>query len=112
MCNCINITTQSKECYDQQLTVSIPYHMSAYRASRLANGLSDTISIDPCIYGEILQLWQHGVITYGCCCGHNYLTPMVNVADESIDKMLALGYIQEHPDPERKDTFRLKSCGS
>lgn len=106
MCNCKpNITEQER--YQQQIVVTPPF--PEYVKNREAAGLSGSVCIDPCIMMEIQSLWDLGIQTRGCCCGHNILTPFVNVADESIEKMLELGYIQWHDDPERKDTFKLKS---
>jgi len=109
MCNCKNITPQSEECYAQMIVVDIPAHMSKYRADRAKNNLSTSICIDPCIIDEIKHLWSKGVITYGCCCGHNSGDSFVNVDESSINKMLKLGYIANHPNKNRKDTYKLKS---
>lgn len=108
-CKCVGITAQSKECYDQQITLPIPPHMKEYENNRIKNGNSALICIDPCIVDVIKYLWSHGITTYGCCCGHNdnSMYPLVNVADSDIDKMLELGYKQRHYDPSRKDTFEL-----
>ena len=108
-CNCINITPQSRECYTQMICVEIPSHMSSYKDIRVEAGLGSEVCIDPCIYDEICELWSKGIITYGSCCGHNMFESMVNVDDKNIQTMLDLGYIQNHPDPTRKDTFKLKS---
>ena len=108
MCNCKNITPQSKECYEQMIVVDIPQHMHQYAEMREKEGLSKQICIDQCIYDEIHFLWSYGVITYGSCCGHNNSYAFVNVDDKSIDKMLMLGYKQRHTDKKRKDTFELK----
>lgn len=109
MCKCVNIRPQSEECYAQQIVVSIPPHMGEYKSARLNAGLSAMICIDPCIMEEIKYLWELGINTYGCCCGHNTYEPMVNVGEKDIKKMLQLGYVQNHPDKMRKDTFKLKS---
>lgn len=109
MCNCKpNITEEER--YAQQIFIEPPF--PAYVANRRAAGLSGTVCIDPCILDEIKELWARGILTLGCCCGHNEpwpCFPFVNIADENIDQMIELGYIQEHWDKERKDTFRLKS---
>lgn len=84
--------------------------MAQYRAARLNNGLTDYICIDPCIVNEIRDLWNKGIITYGSCCGHNLFESFVNVDESNIQQMLSLGYIQNHPDKNRKDTFHLKSA--
>lgn len=93
MCICKGIEFGSKECYDQQIFI-----------------VSKNISVDPCIYNELTYLWRLGITTYGSCCGHNKVQSMVNVDKKDIDFMLALGYEQNHPDKDRKDTFKLKSA--
>jgi len=108
-CKCKNITPQSRECYDQMITVEIPPHMKSYRDNRLKVGLSSKVSIDPCIYDEIHKLWKKGITTYGSCCGHNITKSFVNVAEWNIKQMIDMGYIQNHRDKNRKDTFRLKN---
>jgi len=109
MCNCKNIEPQSVECYEQQIVVTIPKHMGKYRTDRRDNGLSESICLDPCIVSEIKELWKAGIITYGSCCGHNKREPMVNVDESNVEQMLSMGYIQNHPDKTRKDTFKLKT---
>lgn len=109
-CKCKNVIPQSKECYDRMITVEIPPHMKSYRDNRVKVGLSSKISIDPCVYDEICDLWEKGIVTYGCCCGHNLTESFVNVAESNIDEMLKMGYEQNHTDKSRKDTFRLKSA--
>lgn len=109
MCNCINITPQSKECYAQMITLPIPPHMQSYREAREEAGLTPLISIDPCIVDEIQELWSKGIVTYGSCCGHNLFNSMVNVREDQSGLMLEMGYVMDHPDPARVDTFKLKS---
>lgn len=108
-CNCKNITPQSVECYAQMIVVEIPAHMKAYKDNRLKLSLSSKICIDPCIYEEIYMLWDSGITTYGSCCGHNVNESFVNVAECDINKMIKMGYKQNHTDNDRKDTFKLKS---
>lgn len=91
------------------ITIEIPQHMESYKKAREKEGLSSLVSIDPCIFKEISKLWELGITTYGSCCGHNKLPSFVNVAEKDIEKMLKFGYIQNHWDKERKDTFKLKS---
>ena len=106
MCNCRpNITEQER--YAQQIVIEPPF--PEYVANKQVNGISGSVCIDPCIMDEIQSLWDKGILTLGCCCGHNILPPFVNVADEHIQQMLDMGYIQDHWDSKRKDTFRLKS---
>lgn len=92
------------------ILVDIPDHMKAYREARIKQGLSESTCIDPCIFEEIKYLWSEGIVTYGSCCGHNKLESFVNVDSSSIDKMLSMGYVQNHSDKNRNDTFRMKSA--
>lgn len=110
MCNCNNIEFGSTENFAQQVEVLIPEHMKSYKEARLQNGQSQTICIDPCIIDEVKELWDLGIITFGSCCGHNKAESFVNVHDKDIDRMLELGYVQNHIDKSRKDTFKLKSA--
>ncbi len=86
--------------------------MEKYRENRVNAGLGKYVSIDPCIVGEITSLWKEGIITYGCCCGHNINESFVNVDEKNIDKMLEMGYVMNHPDKSRRDTFKLKNFKS
>lgn len=74
----------------------------------------ETITIDNCLLNEIKDLWSKGIVTGGCCCGHNISLGMVSVEDEYIDVMLSLGYkIRFHElDPTRRDTFIPKTVGT
>ena len=110
MCNCKNIDPASPDCFSQQIVVEIPAHMHAYRIANIAARRLSTVNIDPCCFAEIWLLWKHGIITFGCCCGHNKEESFVNVHSKDIPWMLEQGYVQNHPDPNRKDTFKLKSC--
>lgn len=60
------------------------------------------VNIDKCLLPEILRLWEDGIKTTGCCCGHGLLQPYIGVKEEYFDKMIYLGY--EHIDtPEQFD---------
>jgi hypothetical protein len=50
------------------------------------------ISVDTCLKDEILNLWENKITTTGCCCGHNKLKPMINVAKKYHKNMIKLGY--------------------
>lgn len=108
-CQCENVPIGSLL---NQVYLNFPDHMKQYEKRRVdLMGIKPGVSIDRCIVEEIKYLWSLGITTYGCCCGHNHVQSMVNVDDKDIEKMLQLGYVQNHTDPERKDTFRLKSAG-
>ena len=54
---------------------------------------SKTVSIDKCLLPEILQLWERGIKTTGCCCGHGDIDKAyIGVIFEDIDKMKDMGY--------------------
>lgn len=97
MCDCRNVSIGS---YDNQVMFIAPEWSG-----------KDFICVDTCIAEEIFRLWCMGVITYGCCCGHNMHESFVNVDEKDAQTMLDMGYVQNHPDAKIKDTFRLKSAG-
>ncbi|QTE37490.1 hypothetical protein J3L18_00030 [Mucilaginibacter gossypii] len=101
----------NEERYFQQVVIELPDSQKD-KTRRIADGLSPCVCLDPCIVDEIQTLWDLGIQTTGCCCGHNNPEwfPFVNVNDDSIEAMLDLGYIQKHSDTKRKDTFLLKSA--
>lgn len=76
MCNCINVEIGS---YSNQVELPSPWN-------------SKSICVDKCLEEEIKFLWSKGIITTGCCCGHNKVEPMINVSESSEDKMIGLGY--------------------
>jgi len=93
MCDCINVKCQT---YDNQVKLVAPVWSS-----------KDYICVDTCLMNEILVLWNRGIITTGCCCGHNYLEPYIGVTDEFIPLMKELGYKVHfnHMRPGDEDTF-------
>ena len=94
MCKCTNVAMGS---YDNQEPLYIPeegHVMSKYINNRHDIGLSPkrAIHVDRCLSNEVLSLWQRGIRTSGCCCGHNQQTGYIGVFDEDIEPMKALGY--------------------
>lgn len=70
------------------------------------------VSIDKCLIYEVLKLWENGIKTTGCCCGHgNKDLAYIGVQDESIPKMKELGYsvIKNTFRPNSEDTFKPKT---
>lgn len=64
------------------------------------------ICVDICLATEIAELWNLGIETTGCCCGHNKGFAYIGVLDKYIDKMLELGYkIAPGITPDRRDSF-------
>lgn len=103
MCNCQGIEIGS---YDNQVTLDRPNHM----IGRKEGSQSDKICIDKCIAQEVKHLWNLGISTTGCCCGHNERKGFIGVVDEDIRKMKSLGYrVQYNPlRPDSEDTFDIK----
>lgn len=67
-----------------------------------------TVAIDKCLLPEILKLWELGIKTTGCCCGHgNKNLAFIGVDPRYIGKMKQLGYtVQFNPcRPDDEDTF-------
>lgn len=53
----------------------------------------ETIYVDTCLQNEIQDLIRkHGVQTMGSCCGHGVKAGYIQVAENSVNKMLSLGY--------------------
>lgn len=51
------------------------------------------VAIDKCLIGEIIHLWEQGIHTTGCCCGHGDINKaFIGVDFEDIPKMKAMGY--------------------
>ena len=97
MCNCKNVQIGS---YDNQVQL-IPHWNSAHK----------TVCIDRCLEDEIKHLWTLGIITNGCCCGHNKLEGFIGVENEFIELMKELGYKVKiwEKYPNREDNFIPKT---
>jgi hypothetical protein len=89
---CVEIKFGSNDC---TYNIQLPYSRE---------GL---VSIDKCLLPEILKLWEMGIKTTGCCCGHGRAVPFIGVTFDDIDKMKALGYIVWHNScrPNDEDSF-------
>lgn len=102
MCDCKNIEFGS---YANTVVVLLPFPTPRFPVVG-----TKQINLDRCIALEIIDLWNKGIETHESCCGHNKATSYVSVPERHVDEMLALGYVQNHPDKSRKDVFKLKSA--
>ena len=59
----------------------------------------DPVSVDACIAAEIEALWEAGIWTRGCCCGHGDRNPNVVIA-KTEDPETAIRVLEE-VDPSR-----------
>lgn len=62
-----------------------------------------TASIDKCLLPEILKLWEMGIKTTGCCCGHGKKGAFIGVDFDDIQKMKNLGYKVYHNECRSND---------
>ncbi|MCT6925292.1 hypothetical protein [Metasolibacillus sp.] len=76
--------------YDAMVVLEFPDHVYAINGGYYTT--KDSCAVDVCMVDEIQYLWQQGIVTTGCCCGHGITDAMINVADCSIQKMIELGY--------------------
>lgn len=90
---CKNIIPQSQECYDQQIIVKVPSNIDI-RFNAPGREKKEYVNLDPCIASEIIKLWRKGIVTTGCCCGHNLKDgfAFIGVEERFIPKMKELGY--------------------
>jgi hypothetical protein len=79
--------------YGRQTVLELPAWSHA-RKRRLQEGNPPTVCVDNCIVEAIRQLWDRGIETTGCCCGHNFERGWVNVHPDDYPAMFELGYIQ------------------
>ena len=50
------------------------------------------IAVDKCLLPEVVSLWEKGIRTTGCCCGHAKQPAFISVIESDIPRMKALGY--------------------
>ena len=69
------------------------------------------VCVDKCLLPEILKLWEMGIKTTGCCCGHGRTAPYIGVDFVDIQKMKDFGYqVQYNPcRPDDEDSFVPKT---
>ncbi len=79
--------------FSRQTVVDLPMWSKA-REARLKQDFPPTVCIDTCILGAIQELWDKGIETTGCCCGHGYMRAWVGVDPSDYVAMHELGYEQ------------------
>ena len=78
-CTCRNVEIGS---YDNQVELKTPKNIGF---------VIDSVYVDKCCVDVVLFLWDNGIKTYGCCCGHGTKGGFVNVG-EGFSKAIALGF--------------------
>lgn len=86
--NCKDIKSGS---YDCAYNIMLPYLVKDPTEPNKPQH-TKWVSVDKCLLPEILQLWEKGIKTSGCCCGHGRLEPFIGVMPEYISQMKELGY--------------------
>ena len=97
-CKCVNVYIGD---YTNQVILSIPNNIKIYRNDGTKT-IRKEVCVDRCIADEVSSLWEIGIITTGCCCGHNKKSGYIGVKNRYIDGMKALGYNQYG---NKEDTF-------
>lgn len=69
------------------------------------------VNVDKCLLPEVIKLWEKGIKTTGCCCGHARVPAFIGVESEHIQQMKELGYqVAENPcRPGDEDSFVPKT---
>lgn len=104
---CSNVPSQTYECcYHIYLPwkCKSPWEEDNKKRNKL-------VAIDKCLLPEIIKLWELGIKTTGCCCGHGRTNPLINVDFDDIQRMKDMGYkVQYNPcRPNDEDTFYPKT---
>ncbi len=111
MCNCKTQDFGQNSSVNQEV-VETPYFIKDYFKDDPCSSDKSRICIDKCLVEEIKELWSYGIITTGCCCGHNSeLPPYIGVITAHIPVMKKLGY-RVHYSPCRpgdEDSFYPKT---
>lgn len=72
------------------------------------DGIAHTICVDKCLLPEVIKLWEMGIRTTGCCCGHgDKKMAFIGVRPDFIRKMKELGYKVQFNScrPDDEDSF-------
>jgi hypothetical protein len=107
MCHCRDIDIGT---YENQVTLEVPDSIEIKYNDPLGTTRT-TVNVDRCLAEEIKYLWSLGIITTGCCCGHNKHQGYIGVKDEFIPVMLHIGYRVKYNEcrPNDEDSFIPKS---
>lgn len=95
----------------EKTALACPHNFIPFNSSP---GFKTLVFVDKCLEDEIQQLWNNGIKTTGCCCGHGHRLGYIGVTEDSYEKMLELGYQHyiydmDNGGNERKDAFIPKS---
>ena len=102
-CDCVDVQVGS---HHNAVTVRVPDTVEL-RYNAPGRERRETVCLDVCIADEVTELWDKGIVTTGCCCGHNRTLGYIGVADEYIPQMKDMGYsvILNPQRPKDEDSF-------
>ena len=93
--------------YDCAYNIMLPYYVTD-PTDETHRKQTKMVAIDKCLLPEILSLWEKGIKTTGCCCGHGDPSmAFIGVKDEYIQKMKGMGYFVQFNEcrPGAEDSF-------
>ncbi len=105
-CDCDVNVVKIQE-YQRSVAILVPDFITL-KMNNPEQTIRESVCIDACLVSEILELWRKGIVTTGCCCGHNQGLAYIGVEDEFIPKMKELGY-EVVQNGGREDSFYPKS---
>lgn len=110
MCNCKTKRLSQDLGDEQQRKLVLPHFMRRYFITVIGFN-KNFLYVDNCLSKEIEFIWSLGIVTTGCCCGHNFKCPYIGVRGEYSETMKKIGYkVQYNPfDPNNDNEFYPKS---
>lgn len=97
--------------YDCAYNIMLPYKVTDPTEPNKPS-FGKYIAVDKCLLPEILSLWEMGIKTTGCCCGHGHADmAFIGVKPEFIQRMKEIGYEVHFNScrPEDEDSFIPKT---
>lgn len=105
-CKCI---TDSKYHHDPQNTKKGIVLLIPDEIFNQINREVQTVTIDFCIAKIIKSLWAAGVVTLGCCCGHNKQNPNIIIPEGyGVPQIAHAKRLLSHIDSRTWDIFQWK----
>ena len=104
---CVDVPPQTYECCYH---IYLPWLYTS-PCNKDIKQIKNCVSIDKCLLPEILTLWEMGIKTTGCCCGHGCTQPYIGVEFSDIEIMKELGYQVQYNKcrPNDEDSFFPKT---
>jgi hypothetical protein len=84
--------------------IMLPYLATHFGSVPLEKPEAKYVSIDKCLLREILDLWELGIKTTGCCCGHGDSSrSFIGVKRGYEDRMRRMGYVERRNECDADD---------